>query len=71
LFPARGHRCLETTYPECTAKGISFFQQKLEALLGTSQRVIIKAAKTDNENARQASYRWNYHIAKLTKSLKL
>jgi hypothetical protein len=55
-FPA------ETSHPEGTAEDISFFKWKLEAL-ETSQRLINKAAKTDNENAIQVSYRVSYRTA--------
>uniref|UniRef100_K7GDR9 DUF4371 domain-containing protein n=1 Tax=Pelodiscus sinensis TaxID=13735 RepID=K7GDR9_PELSI len=55
LVPAKLQRHFETNHPEYKDKDISFFKQKLESLEK-------KIAKSDNENATEASYKVSYRI---------
>ena len=56
LVPAKLQGHLEANHPGYKDKDIIFFKQKLDAI--TSCKLsMIKIAKTDNENAREASYK--------------
>uniref|UniRef100_K7G7S0 HAT C-terminal dimerisation domain-containing protein n=1 Tax=Pelodiscus sinensis TaxID=13735 RepID=K7G7S0_PELSI len=62
LVPAKLRRHFETNHPEYKDKDIRFFKQKLE-LLEKSKLFMSKIAKSDNENATEASYKVSYRIS--------
>uniref|UniRef100_K7FH88 BED-type domain-containing protein n=1 Tax=Pelodiscus sinensis TaxID=13735 RepID=K7FH88_PELSI len=62
LVPAKLRRHFETNHPEYKDKNISFFKQKLESL-EKSKLFMSKIAKSDNENATEASYKVSYCIS--------
>uniref|UniRef100_K7FPI3 BED-type domain-containing protein n=1 Tax=Pelodiscus sinensis TaxID=13735 RepID=K7FPI3_PELSI len=62
LVPAKLRRHFETNHPEYKDKDISFFKQKLESL-EKSKLFMSKIAKSDNENATEASYKVSYRIS--------
>lgn len=62
LVPAKLRRHLETNHPEFKDREITFFMRKLDSLM-SCKLSMIKIAKTDNENATEASYTVSYRIA--------
>uniref|UniRef100_K7G4R7 DUF4371 domain-containing protein n=1 Tax=Pelodiscus sinensis TaxID=13735 RepID=K7G4R7_PELSI len=62
LVPAKLRRHFETNHPEYKDKDISFFKQKLESL-EKSKLFMSKIAKSNNENATEASYKVSYRIS--------
>ena len=63
LAPAKLRRHLEKNHFEHKDKDVSFFQRKLDTL--TSCRMsMIQSAKSNNENATEASFKVSYLIAK-------
>ncbi|KAL4127510.1 hypothetical protein QTP88_011677 [Uroleucon formosanum] len=66
LVPAKLRRHLDTNHPQLKDKSLSFFERHKE-VQKTGVAALHKYAKTDNENATEASFMLSYRIARAGK----